>query len=442
MSSLMIIVYGEEKVNMTQLSLLNEKQGTKDTSSTFVDNLSLPIHRWFRFPAGFSAAWVREVINSEKQKRGEIKVVEPFAGAGTVLLEAEFCNVESMGIESHPFISRIASTKLKWRESIKDFSSFSGEVFKNAKSYNKKMSEYPQLVNKCYPNEILVKLDALLKSWESVADDSPPSELTWLAIVSILRECSPVGTASWQYVLPKKSKARVRDPFEAFDRKVQTMSKDMDHFQKNCNGPKAILHKEDSRDINISIPDKWANLIITSPPYANNFDYADSTRLEMSFLGDITKWGDLQDAVRKYLVRSCTQHVSSIRKDTYDILGDPLLDPIRDEITEVCQTLDKEKDTRAAKKPYHTMVVTYFLDLAKIWHSLRRVTSDDSLVCFVVGDSAPYGIYVPVDKWLGDLAIAAGFKSYSFEKTRDRNIKWKNRKHRVPLHEGRLWVKG
>jgi len=61
----------------------------------------------------------------------------------------------------------------------------------------------------------------------------------------------------------------------------------------------------------------------------------------------------------------------------------------------------------------------------------------------VVGDSAPYGIYVPVDKWLGELAISAGFKSYYFEKTRDRNVKWKiSRKHKVPLHEGRLWVEG
>jgi hypothetical protein len=51
-------------------------------------------------------------------------------------------------------------------------------------------------------------------------------------------------------------------------------------------------------------------------------------------------------------------------------------------------------------------------------------------------------VYVPVDKWLGELAIYAGFYSYEFEKLRDRNTKWKNRKHRVPLHEGRLWIKG
>jgi len=60
----------------------------------------------------------------------------------------------------------------------------------------------------------------------------------------------------------------------------------------------------------------------------------------------------------------------------------------------------------------------------------------------VIGDSAPYGIYVPVDKWMGELALASGFKSFKFQKTRDRNVKWKNRKHTVPLHEGHLLVEG
>ena len=51
-----------------------------------------------------------------------------------------------------------------------------------------------------------------------------------------------------------------------------------------------------------------------------------------------------------------------------------------------------------------------------------------------------YGVYVPVDDWLGKLAISAGLKNYHFEKLRDRNTKWKNRKQRVPLKEGRLWI--
>jgi hypothetical protein len=46
-------------------------------------------------------------------------------------------------------------------------------------------------------------------------------------------------------------------------------------------------------------------------------------------------------------------------------------------------------------------------------------------LCWVIGDSAPYGVYCPIEQWIGELALAAGFVSYRFEKLRDRNIKWK-----------------
>ena len=88
------------------------------------------------------------------------------------------------------------------------------------------------------------------------------------------------------------------------------------------------------------------------------------------------------------------------------------------------------------------MIASYFLDMAKFWIDLRRIVKKGGEVCLVIGDSAPYGIYVPVDKWLGELAVSYGFESFYFEKERDRNIKWKNRTHTVPLKEGYLWVKG
>lgn len=84
-------------------------------SGSFVDNMQLPIHRWFRYSAGFSAEWVRELIHSEMQA-GPVHVLDPFAGSGTVLLEAEREGAEGLGIESHPFIARIAQAKLAWRE--------------------------------------------------------------------------------------------------------------------------------------------------------------------------------------------------------------------------------------------------------------------------------------------------------------------------------------
>ena len=184
------------------------------------------------------------------------------------------------------------------------------------------------------------------------------------------------------------------------------------------------------------------NLVITSPPYPNNYDYADATRLEMCFLREIDGWGDLQQAVRQYLVRSCSQHVPEKAIDLEATLLAPELEPIRSEIASVCRRLAEVRLTKGGRKTYHLMVACYFLDLAQVWLALRRVCDSPSEVCFVIGDSAPYGVYVPVMDWLGRLAMAAGFCDVRFEKTRDRNVKWKNRKHRVPLCEGRLWVRG
>jgi hypothetical protein len=162
----------------------------------------------------------------------------------------------------------------------------------------------------------------------------------------------------------------------------------------------------------------------------------------MTFLGEINGWGDLQSAIRTHLVRSCTQHVGPVAGGTAEVLKDPVLTPIAAELSATVGRLKAEKENHGGKKQYYAMVAHYFLDLACVWQALRRATRPGGRACFVVGDSAPYGIHVPVDRWLGELAVAAGFKSFRFEKLRDRNTKWLNRKHRVPLQEGRLWVEG
>ena len=206
-------------------------------------------------------------------------------------------------------------------------------------------------------------------------------------------------------------------------------------------GPRAKFDVADARSCS-TVPDNRVTLVVTSPPYANNYDYADATRLELTFFGEISGWGDLQPYIRRHLIRSCTQHVPDRSVHLGNVLASPELDPIRDEIQPVCEELLKVRMSRAGKKTYHNMVACYFLDLAQVWLALRRVCKSPSNVCFVIGDSAPYGVYLPTSDWLGKLAIAAGFQSFTFTKTRDRNVKWKNRKHRVPLCEGQLWVKG
>lgn len=228
-------------------------------------------------------------------------------------------------------------------------------------------------------------------------------------------------------------------PFAAFENRINLMSEDMTRFQKYFSSTPVGLIEHDSA-LSCSKVNKSVDLIVTSPPYPNNYDYADATRLETSFFGVTNRWADLQGTIRHFLVRSCSQHMG-VGDDVDRILDDRNLDPIIDELRATCYALSDAKNRFRGRKRYDAMVTAYFADLAKVWLALKPICKENTQICFIIGDSAPYGIHVPVDKWLIELAGSAGFKHRYFQKTRQRNEKWLlARKHKHPLYEGILWV--
>lgn len=420
-----------------------EKQSAaqKARSGTFTDNMKLPVHRWFRYSAGFSAEWVESILKTSNAT----SVLDPFVGSGTVCIASDKYGIPSYGVEAHPFVYRLGCGKLSWAESVNDFKTAVLKLTEVAAKLGDSISisDAPELIGKCYSEAILRDLYSIKAAYLNMTPQwtDEIASLVFLAINSILRSTSHVGTAQWQYILPNKTKSRVSSPYDALKFQTEMMISDMLTMQKASHVSKAIILPSDSRTL-MGIPDKSIDLVITSPPYANNYDYADATRLEMSFWGEISNWGDLHESVRKYLICSSSQHASKNKLKLPDLLVNPAVMPIKDELTAVCNELDEVRKTKGGNKAYHLMIAAYFADIAKTFQALRRATKDGTTMCFIIGDSAPYGVHVPVERWLGELALFYGFKSWSFEKIRDRNVKWKNRKHDVLLHEGRLWIKG
>jgi len=411
-------------------------------SGTFADNMSLPVHRWFRYSAGFSAEWAEREISAHAAE--DDVILDPFLGSGTTVLAAQKAGRRSFGFEAHPFIHRIASIKVAWPGVDEDrLMRLAQDLVAMATGLRQPAPQTAnELLLKCYSPDVLVELEALKAAYISYRESGQPdADMVWLALTAILRSCSAVGTAQWQYVLPNKRKAKVLRPFTAFLDKMAAMAADIRQYRATGAGIDAQVIGADIRGSNI-IPYGKAGLVITSPPYPNNYDYADAVRLEMSFWGEVETWADLHNAVRRYLVRSCSQHTAKDRLQLEELLADPALEPIRPDLEDVCHRLAEIRTTKAGKKTYHTMIAAYFSDLAATWCSLRGMTRAGATVCFVIGDAAPYGVYVPVDDWLIRLAEAAGFSGGRFEHLRARNVKWKNRKHTVPLKEGRLWLKG
>ena len=179
----------------------------EEATSTFVDNMKLPVHRWFRFSAGFSAEWVRNTIKGSGVSQPH--VLDPFAGSATTLLAAESVGAKSMGLEAHPFIARIAQAKLAWRSDPETYLVKAKALRERSLGITPETASYPPLIHKCYDDDTLGKLDALRQALDESDDAGDATKLVWLTLVSILRQVSPVGTAQWQYVLPRKQKSQV-----------------------------------------------------------------------------------------------------------------------------------------------------------------------------------------------------------------------------------------
>jgi hypothetical protein len=409
-------------------------------STSFVSNMKLPVHRWYRYSAGYSATWARDEIVAAKGRFPQgVRVLDPFAGSGTTLLAADEAGVPSFGFEAQPFAFRVCEAKLAWDAPAEPFSRHLGSVLQAAKADVQPVASTP-LLDKCFAPEVARQLQSLARAVDAEQTDEPTRRLLWLALVAIIRRCSHAGTAPWQYVLPAKTKAKVvTQVFAEYEAQARTMLQDMRTFAAAGAKRGSAVLPFDARSVPEGHGVHDINLVVTSPPYANNYDYGDATRLELTLLGDVAGWGDLK-RYRERLVVSCSQHAAYLDQKARHLLGKPLLAPIRADLEAACGELGKLRETRGGKKQYDDMVASYFHGMAEHWRELRGLLAPGAELCYVVGDSAPYGVPIPTDEWLTRLAEPFGFAFDRFDKVRDRNVKWKNRKHRVPLNEGCLWL--
>ena len=265
------------------------------------------------------------------------------------MLAADNAGIKSFGFESQPLVSRIAQTKLEWDVDIVDFNQMVQEALNIAEADRSDPYEYPPLVHKCYDETNLLELGRLRKAIEAVCDDSKAWHMAWLAFVCIIRPTSHAGTAIGQYVLPSHGKARVATVRDVCFNQAQEMVDDLMKMQSHGVSPKAELIEHDARNVYHDLLNS-IDLVVTSPPYANNYDYADATRLELSVLGEITGWSDLQKLIRPGLIRSCTQMVSKERKGTYVYVDDPVLAPIHEELSATCHKMEHDGRITVARR--------------------------------------------------------------------------------------------
>ncbi len=440
----------------TQLALSfyeneTEPQKKKNDSEwgTFKDSLRAPVHRWFTYPAGFSYKAVEFSIKRYAINKNDT-IYDPFMGSGTTNLVAKTLGINSIGVEAHPFVFQITKAKLNWDIDLKLVNDFikliENQLPKKVDSLKTKklQDEFPELILKCYEEKTLLNLWAIRELIAENLKEGEIKDFFFVVVTAMLRNVS-IAATGWPYIAPNKVKTSSidKDVLHEFVLLANQMAKDIQTIKlwskdqyKTSNH--YLINGDSRKTINL-IEDMSINHVFTSPPYLNNFDYADRTRLELYFWGHAKSWGDISQKIRTVLMTSATTQINR-SDEKYNILDE--FSKECPETTEFISSkvyeLEKIRNTKGGKKSYDLMVAGYFNDMYKIIKDVYRVLKPNSKALFVLGDSAPYGIHIPTDKLIGDIGLDIGFSSYEIEILRTRGDKWKAnpQRHNIPLREG------
>lgn len=415
---------------------------------TFKASLRAPIHRWFTYPAGFSYKGVEEAFKLYGIRPG-MTVYDPFAGTATTNLVAKKQGIHSFGIEAHPFVQFVAKTKLFWEFDIsllqREIDSLT-DTIRDVCALGLKEAEagaaFPELVRKCYHPMKLARL-WLCREAIFALPNSPFRNLAKLGLTNILRSLADVETG-WPYIAPGKPKSSSPDVLGALRDQLYLMAGDVAQtVQQTYPGARTYLIGGDSRERHDIIEDSSVHLSFTSPPYLNNYDYADRTRLETYFWGEAKSWGDITEKVRNKLIMSAT---TQALRGGFDIER-AMSAELRAVAPDVAETLQNKvsqlaelRMVKSGKKSYDMMVAGYFNDMLPILREAFRVLKPGAAFILIMGDSAPYGVHIPTEVYLGEIGISVGFNRYEIEDLRVRGGKWKNnpQRHTVALKESIL----
>ena len=409
---------------------------------TFRDSKSAPIHRWFQYPAGFSYKAVEAVLNYYRISPGQ-KVYDPFSGSGTTNVVCKFKGIESVGVEAHPFVVKITKTKVNWDYDYSDLNdevmNFVNEISGPNNHYEKiNIDILPKLVHDCYSARNLQKLisirDLIGKTVKKEYRD-----LFDVALISTLRQASGAATG-WPYIAPKK-KIVESDGIVTFIKQLNICLDDLKKTPFDSRSIRSEIIEGDCRKTNL--PNEYFDFVFTSPPYLNNFDYADRTRLEAYFMGYANSWGDISDKIRTKLMMSATTQVSRLKFNVDDILSQKLKDAnncVAEELQLKVSQLEKLRLEKGGKKSYDIMVGQYFNDITDSLIDTYRIMKNGAKYLLILGDSAPYGVHVPTETYIGEIGLGVGFKHYHIKELRTRGDKWKGnpQRHHVPLRESIL----
>jgi len=364
---------------------------------SYVGNKNIPFLRIYRYKEAFAFNFVKDFLRRFEADCNDY-VFDPFSGLGTTMFTSMLNDIPSAGIDKLPiahFISRTLPLFLLLGENeLREMWTSLTPKIQKRKPADVAL-DVPIMKIAFDENTLLT-----LRKLKSTIDDlsAPYRDIFLLFFFSILEECS-FTSKDGQFLRLKRDK-KTSNPIEAMSRKVAQVEEDIYRMQilfPNLSIAEGIMpdvYLGDTRDLsNIKFKEK-PTILITSPPYANRYDYTRTYSLELCF-HFVENFEELK-AIRFGILRS---HIESkIQK------GETSPHPV---VEEVVEALDRKK-LNNPKIP--SMLVTYFIDMQKVVKEWFKVLAPGAKVAMVVDNVRFEGELIPVDLVLSEMAEEAGFE--------------------------------
>ncbi len=388
----------------------------------FDKNKNVFVHRWYPFVEGYSKEFIEDIL--EELPFEPTCALEPFCGSGTTPVELQNHNIRCYSFEVSPFMHLLSKVKLGRKYNVEIFESYVNAV-------TKKLSRTSRNIRKL---EVLPFGDTIVKTektkkWNfhdtaidgildiryairTVVNDEDYKNLFTIALASIIVQASNVFRNGKCLSYKKGWENRIfsrKDIHNFFLDKLNSIfAEDIKIISKNtinvCNSN--ICYLGDVRKNICYVPDGEIDLIITSPPYLNSRDYTDIYMLELKVLQLINSHEELRE-LRKNTLRS---HVQVPYNAIFPIENDRLKNSL-------FEMSNKELNTWSSD--IINMICAYFEDMQFLFSEFAKKMHKGGIIYFNVANSAYYGVEVPVDYIIADIAESCGFTVREIRKARD-----------------------
>ena len=410
--------------SISQITKLNG--GFND--SAFGDNKTKPIHRWVPWIAGFSSEFVRDVFSRYVSTKTSTTatVLDPFCGVGTTLVEGQLLGYDTVGFEINPYAALAARAKL-------EAASVSPSQFQN---YIHKFEEYMQGNGEkrglaAPPLHFRTRIpffgakteEKVLRAMRFVRGIRVPpiADLFSLAFGSVMVSLSNYSYEPSLSSRPAVGKAMQEDApvLETMMAKLLAMQSDIlwcrSEIEKFSRVPDGRVIADSFMNARQYLERDSIDLVVTSPPYLNNYHYIRNTRPQLFWLGFIRKPKELKrletENFGKYWQTVRDAGPLSLNFEHPELQG--FVDRIR--------SINVERDSYGGPG-WANYAVSYFNDTHRFCAILSKVLKPKAHAVVVVGNSILQGVEIPIDNVLADLAGRHGLRTTGIYVVRQKRV--------------------